>query len=111
MAYTFNGSTVTIGEAAQTPLLSCTFTNAAAEIDITGCADTVHTYEAGLPNLSCTFEIVGGTTLAIGDVAAVSVAWTNGVADAMTTGVVTNVETRGSLDDKITTSITMRPAS
>ena len=104
----FNGSTMSFG-GDQAPLLDINYTEAGAEIDVTGCADGTHTYEAGIEDVTATYTIVGGNALSVGDTGAVAVAWFDGTSEAITTGVITNLVTSGSLDDKITTAVTVRP--
>jgi len=110
MAYSFNTTTASVAGSARTPLISVVFTDAAAEIDITDAdAGTGHLYESGISNPSCTIELVGNPAIAIGATGATTISWTDGTSSTMTDSVVTNVETRGSIDDKITMSVTVRP--
>ena len=105
----FNGSTISVGAADQIPLTGMTFDDSAAEVDVTGCADSGHTYEAGLPNVTLTIETVGVSDLSVGDEGAISVAWNDGSTDTITNGVVTAVSKTGSLDGAISSSVTVRP--
>jgi len=108
----FNGTTATVLGSAQTPLVSITYDDSAAEIDVTGAGDLMHSYEAGLPNPTVTFQVVGGADIDVGDAGAVSIAWFDGVVtDAISAGVCTAVSRSGSLDDKIVTDVTVRPHS
>lgn len=108
----FNGSTISFGAADQTPLLSITHDTAAAEIDVTGAADTEGTYLAGIPHETITFDVVGVSGLAVGATpAAVAIAWFDGTNESLTTGVCTNISVTGSIDDKITSSVTFKNAS
>ena len=107
----FNGSTISIAAGDQVPLLDINYTEAGAEIDVTGCADATHTYEAGIEDVTATYTIVGGNALSVGDEGAIAVAWFDGSSESMTNGVVTNIVTSGSLDDKITTAVTVRPTA
>lgn len=111
----FNGTTIAIGIANQAPLLDVNYDDSAAEVDVTGCADTTHTYEAGISNPSATFTLVGSrpaTGCDVGDEGAISIVWFDGVeTSAMTNGVVTKVTTSGSLDGAITCAITVRPTA
>jgi len=104
----FNGSTITFATGAETPLLDINYTEAAAEVDVTGAGDSSHTYEAGIPDVTATFTIVGGNALSVGDEGAVAVAWNDGSAESLTNGVITNIVTSGSLDDKITSAVTVK---
>ena len=113
MAYSFNTTTISIAAADQAPLLDISVSGTAAEIDITGAADSAHTYEAGIPDYTVTFTILGCTTIGIGDKGAIvigpvaSPTWTSTMGE-FTTGIVTNVEMSGSIDDTITSAITVK---
>ena len=107
----FNGTTITIAGAAETPLLSCTYDDSAAEVDVTGAGDLIHSYEAGLPNPTITCEVVGANDAAVADEGALSIAWFDeGIVDTIASVVITAVSRTGSLDSPLTTSITVRPS-
>lgn len=113
MAYSFNTTTIAIAAANQAPLLDISVSSSGAEIDITGAADSAHTYEAGIPDTTVTFTILGCTTVSVGDTGAIAIAgdtWTGTIGE-FTTGVVTNVEMSGSIDDTITSAITVRESA
>lgn len=107
----FNGTTFTFGGGAQTPLRSCSYDNSAAEIDVTGAGDSLHTYEAGLPNETLTVEVVGGSSVAVADEGAITIAWFDGTSDTTTNSVCTAVSRSGSLDGEILTTLTFRPTA
>ena len=110
MAYSFNTTTISIAGSDQAPLLDISVSGTAAELDITGAADNAHTYEAGIPDYSVTFTILGFTAKAVGDEGTIAIAgdtWT-GTSGEFTTGVITSVESSGSLDDVITTAVTVK---
>ena len=107
----FNGSTITIGSS-QLPLLSITHETVAAEIDLTGAADTEGTYVVGIPHEKVTFEVVGVSALAVAATAVeVAIAWNDGSTDTLTTGQCSGNTVTGSIDDKITSSLTFVNAS
>ena len=112
----FNGSTITVTGIVTAPLLSISHDDSAAEIDVTGAGDALHTYVAGLANPSITFEVVGVTDATIGDEGPMVITWftstgpTNGIID-LSAVVVTAVSVNGSVDGPITSSITVRPSS
>ena len=107
----FNGSPISIGAADQTPLRDISFDQSCAEVDVTGAADSEKTYEAGIPDKTVTYTVVGTTTLAIGDEGAVAVSWNDGGSDSLTNGVVVGVSPSGSMDGEILTNITVRPTA
>lgn len=109
MAYTSNGTTLDFGGAVS-DVRSITFSDSGTPIDITDLSSTNHEYETGLSDPECTVELVGGTTIAVGDTGTVTVDWADAVTDStMTDGIVTNVEISGSLDSEITSSVTFKP--
>jgi len=108
----FNGSTISFGGADQTPLIAIDYDSSGSEVDVTGNADTNHTYECGLANDTITWEIVGKTTLTEGSQGAVVVAWKDGNNyGGMTNSVITSIEKGGGLDGAVTTRITAKPTA
>ncbi len=94
------------------PLVSLNYDESAAEIQVSGAGDLIHSYEAGLPDITVTYQVVGAADVDTGDTGAVSIVWFDGVVtDVISAGVVTAVARGGSLDDKIVTDITVRPHS
>lgn len=108
----FNGSTVLWAAADQTPLVSISYDASVAEADVTGAADTEHTFEPGIPDESLEWEIVGTTTLAIGDEAVPTVAWNDGGSlGTFTNAVVVGVRAGGGEGGAKTTVISIRPTA
>lgn len=107
----FNGTTATILGSAQTPLIDCAITSSGAEVDVTGCADAIHTFEAGLADYTLTCTVVGASSVVIGDTGAVSVAWFDGTTTVFTGVVCTGADVNGALDGPITSTITAKPGS
>ena len=105
----FNGSTISIGGSAQTPLRSIDYDDPDNAVDLTGAGDAGHAYVNGLPDITTTFELVGRTTVAKGDTGSVSIAWYDGQSDTIASAVVTGVTSSGSLDSEILSTITLRP--
>ena len=105
---TFNGASLTFASATVGPLRSITSNEAGAKADTTGSADSVKTYGIGIPDASVTCEVLGGTTLSVGDEGALAVAWgdiggsTDGTIAAAT---VVSVSTTGAMDGEITSTI------
>ncbi len=107
----FNASTISFNGGDQIPLRDINYTDAAAEVQVTGSADSEHSYEAGISDPTVTYTIVGGSGLAIGAEAAVAIAWFDGTTDALTNGVCTNRATSGSIDSELLTAVTVRPTA
>ena len=110
MAKSANGSTLTFDSGAVGDLRSISFSDNANEIDVTVLADTSHSYEAGIPDLECTCEVLGVSTLARGATGALAIAWNDGTSDAIADSLITAVESSGDLDGELTTSITFKPS-
>lgn len=110
----FNGSTITIGSSVS-HLRSIRYSSSAAKVDLSGSADAIKTYAAGIPDLEITFDVVGTTSLAIGAAAsAVTIAWydAGGPTGALAgTWIIVGVEVSGDMDGEITSSITLVPAT
>jgi len=110
----FNGSTISFAAGDQTPLLSISYDATCAEVDVTGAADTNHTYEPGIISESVTWEVVGESSLSVGDKGATAVVWNSvGAGDwgSFTNAVITSISKSGSLGGATTTSITAKPTA
>jgi hypothetical protein len=109
MADTANGSVLTFGTAMD--VVNFSVNSSSAEIDVTRLSDAEHFYEAGLPDLSLTAEIVGEAELEVGDTdSTASVKFGDGSTTNLTKLVVTSVEKTANLDERITTNVTFRRA-
>lgn len=109
MAKSANASTITFGGSPQGELQSLAFNESAEQIQVTTLASSVHVFEDGILSQELTFDVLGVSSLSIGDTGAVAVAWNDGTNDTMTSGVVVNNERSGDLDGAITSSITIVP--
>ncbi len=113
---TFNGTTLSFGGAAQTPLVSLSYDSTVAEVDVTGSGDSEHTFEPGIINESITWEVVGDPSsgvLAVGAKGQTIVLWKSvgaGNWGSFTIAVITSVSKGGGLGGAVTTSITAKPA-
>jgi len=109
MAFGFNTTAVTftpaIGE-----LISASFDSEAPIFNVSNAADTTMIFERGQVDYTATAEINGSTTMTPETAAATfSIAWTDGNTDSLTTsGILTKVETRGTLNTGITTTLTFK---
>lgn len=106
----FNGSTLTFNGAV-TPLVSVDYQETAAAINVTGNTDTMHSYVAGLPDITVTVEVVGISALLIGAASALAITWFDGETEAISDVILVDKGRGGSLDDKLSTSLTFRPGS
>ena len=103
-----NKSIVTFGTVVSN-LVGISFGESGADIDVTNLESEMQEVLAGIPIVECTIEVNGTTPLSQGDVGALSVAWNDGGVDLISSAVVTGVSKGGSLNDKITSSITFKP--
>ena len=120
----FNGTTGTWDPAGAAtalkfgPIQGITYENATAEVPITGTGDSEHSYKAGLNNESVTVDFLGNpedstsTELEVGTKGDLAVAWNDG---SGTQGTISNcmiarISMSGSIDNPITSSITVRPS-
>lgn len=118
MADGFNGSTIAFDTGVEVPLRSIRYSNSAAKVDVSGAGDTVKTYVAGLKDPEVTFDVVGGSAVAVGVAAAITISWNDGSSDdgsdggaPVATWLCINHETSGDMDGEIVTSITCVPAT
>ena len=107
MAYSFNGSTLTVAGTAITKLLSCTHNSGGSKIDVTGAADSNHMYEAGLDDDEITCEVLGGDSIARGDTGATTGVWNDGGSTSLANTIVIGKQKTGSIDDRIVYAITV----
>lgn len=107
----FNGSTLSFAGSIVGPLVSIDYQETAAAIDVTGNTDALHNYVAGIPDITITCEVVGVTTLVIGDLGILDVNWFDDETDDVTSVVLVDVGRGGSLDDKLSSNLTFRPSS
>ena len=105
----FNGSTISFYSGNQIPLIDLDYSEGGAEVDVTGCADARKTYEAGIPDETVTYTIVGTSSNTVGDEGAIAIVWNDGATDNTgANAVITNVTTSGGIDGPITSAITAR---
>jgi hypothetical protein len=96
------------------PLISFRYEDAPAEVDLSGAASTTHQYAIGRSKENISIEYVGtpDSKVAIGFKGALDV----DLGDGGTTGtlgncIITKLAIAGRIDDKITTSLTIRPCN
>jgi len=95
------GSTVT----ALSRVRSIDFAQTGNEIDITDLADTNQTAEVGMSKKEITIEILGGTTLTVGDTGNIDIEWNDNTTSTLDNCEVRDITTAGSVGSEITTSI------
>ena len=113
MAFAGNGTTVVVGSGLlEAEVVSVSFDQAAAEIDVTNMDDTAHIFEAGIPDETLTVEINGLTALPLGKVSTgvtATITWGGaGTPDTLDNVVITNISTSTDIDGKITSSLTFK---
>ena len=107
MAYSFNGTSISICGSAQTKLLSCTDNDGGAKIDVTGAGDDNHMYEAGLDDKELTVEVLGGGGISRGDTGATTVTWNDDSSTTIDNSMVIAKSKTGSIDDRVVHSFTI----
>lgn len=95
------GSTAT----AMSRVRSIDFPQTGNEIDITDLADTHQIAEVGMPKMEITIEILGGTTLTVGDTGNIDIEWNDGTTTTLDNCEVRDISKTGSVGSEITTSI------
>ena len=105
----FNGSTISVGNSAQTPLRRINFNNDCAKVKVSGGGDNGHTYIPGLPDKSVECEIVGAGGPAEGASGTITIAWNDNTSESLSNGVVVSRKTTGSLDGEILATVTVVP--
>jgi len=107
----FNKSTFSFGGSGVTPLRSINYDCTAAEIKVSGSADSRHTYLAGIDDETLTVEIVGSHTAQIGDKGNIAIAWNDGATrGSINHCICVQNSITGSMDGEITSTLKFRPS-
>jgi len=103
----FNGSKVTWPTTSAVPsqLRGISFSNAAADITVTGSTAVLHASVAGKKRLSCTIDLVGGTTVVSGTTGSLAITWNDSKTTHLGKAVCVGRDVKGSMDGEITTSL------
>jgi len=106
----FNGTIVTwpTTSAAIGNLRGLSWSGASADIDVTGSTYANHMSVAGKKRLSCTVDLIGGTTVVAGTttVGSLGIKWFDkGTQVGLGNAVCTARDVKGSMDGEITTSL------
>ncbi len=107
----FNGTTIEFASSGVTPLVSIDYQETAAAIDVTGNTDALHSYVAGIPDITVTCEVVGVSALVIGAAGALDINWNDGETEDVSDVILVDKGRGGSLDDKLSTNLTFRPGT
>lgn len=105
---TFNGASLTFATVSAGSIRSINTNQVGAKADVTGSGDSEKSYGVGIPDLTVTVEIVGGTDIAVGDKGTVAIDWGDiggSTLGSLTDGQVVSVATTGSMDGEILTTI------
>ena len=104
----FNGTTISFPSTSTSigALRGISYSESAAEVNVTGASDTVQTHVAGIPKKDLTLDIVGGsTTLIAGSTGSMKVNWFDGKTTSLGKVVVISRDIKGQMDGEITSSI------
>lgn len=112
----FNGTTVTwaTNDTATTtkPLIAASYDGSVAKVDVTGCDESTHTYEGGIPTEKVTWTIVGDCSLVMGAEAALVMAWADGGSyGSFTNGLIVGLDRGGGEGGPVTTTVTVVPTA
>ena len=89
-----------------------THNQSGADVQIGGSTSAGYEYETGLTDESVEISLVGGTTIIKGATGKATVKWNDGSSNTLIEkAVVMSVSKTGSVDNPITSSITLRPRS
>jgi hypothetical protein len=110
MAFSFNGTTQT-GVTGTPKITDAAYSENADKIEISGSADTDKEFEAGQADKEASITIRGGSAVEVGDTFAFTITWNDSTSSALTTAVVVGKETSGSLNNPISTKLTMVPTT
>lgn len=111
MALSANGSTVSFGGTGIGGLVDISFSESGQRIEGTNLADTINQFEVGTSEIECQITVNGNNDhgVAVGDTGAISVTWNDSSSDSIGAAVCTDVETSGSLNGAIQTTLTFVP--
>ena len=109
----FNNSSVTFPDTSTAigHLQSVDFSTGGEYIDLTDAIDATHVGTTGINDPECSIEVNSVTATARGTTGALAVTWRDGGSDAIAAAIVTEVSSSGSVDDKITSTLTFKPYS
>lgn len=116
MAFSFNGTRILFPTTATTDILGdmtdINYGDKAAKIQVTVASDANHYYEAGIPDLDLTVDIVGdnSTAVSIGATGIVTIQWNTGKVTTIAKAVVVGREPSGGIDAPVKTSLTFARA-
>ena len=105
----FNGSTLTVAGVSATGIKDISFSQSGAKVQVSGAEATQKEYMTGIPDIELTASVVGALAVDVGDTGETSVVWNDGTTDTITNSIVVSVDTSGSEDGEITTSVTVAP--
>ena len=107
----FNGSTLSFDGGSQTPLRDISYDETCPEVDVSGAASTEMIFEPGVKSRTFTCQIVGGTTIDVGDKGDVIITFEDAAALATISNCACfGVTTSGSKDSEILTDLRFRPS-
>jgi len=108
----FNGSTLTFGGSVS-KLRSIGWSASSNEADVTSTSDSNHEYTPGVQDIELSVEVVGISTVDVGDTGTTVVTWNSSTSDTeggtSFTMLCTGRDSSGSLDGELTTSLTFKP--
>ena len=106
----FNGTTLTIAGVSATGIKDISYSQSGAKVQVSGAEATQKEYLVGVPDIEVTITVVGMLAVDVGTTGATTITWSSSeTADSITNSIVVSVDTSGSEDGEITTSVTVAP--
>jgi len=109
----FNGTSVTFPTTSSTvgSLRGVSYSESAAEVNLTDSDDTAQSCTAGIPKKELTLDLIGGSTITAGSTGSLKVTWFDGKSSDLGKVVVISKEVKGQMDGEITSSVKVTKAS
>ena len=106
----FNGTTLTVVGTSATGIRDISISKSGAKVQLSGAEANQKEYGTGVPDVEVSITVVGVLAVDVGDVGATTITWNDGSSDSLTNSIVVSVDTSGSEDSEITTTVTVAPA-
>ncbi len=105
----FNGTTVTFNGSAIAHIMDVQEPRKMPKVNVAGADDDEELYEAGKKDREITVKHVGGSSLTEGTKGALSVTWNDGTTDTFGNVVLLEIDTSGSKNGAIQTTLKFAP--
>lgn len=110
MAYKANGSTFTFGSQVSKVRKIGRKVDGAL-IDVTDLGDTENEYEVGTTDSEITIEVIGSSSIDVGEIGTASIVWNDGTTRTLGDLVCSSSDENGELNGEITTSLSFKKSA